>query len=130
MKRLLLFFLILAGISQAATHPGLFLTPKGVKEIRSSLGKYPVFDQSYNELKRIADEALSAAITVPLPKDGGGGYTHEKHKKNYYEMNAAGILFQITKDKRYAEFVRNMLFAYSELYPTLGLHPADRKSVV
>ena len=128
MKRLLLFFLILAGISQAATHPGLFLTPKGVKEIRSSLGKYPVFDQSYNELKRIADEALSAAITVPLPKDGGGGYTHEKHKKNYYEMNAAGILFQITKDKRYAEFVRNMLFAYSELYPTLGLHPAVKSS--
>lgn len=128
-KHVFVFFLLLAvGSATASTHPGLFLTPKGVKEIRSSLGKYPIFDQSFNELKQIADEALNSEIIVPQPKDGGGGYTHEKHKKNYYEMNAAGILFQVTKEKRYAQFVKDMLFAYAELYPTLGLHPAIKSA--
>ena len=126
--KLLLFLLLLAGYMQASTHPGLFLTPKGVKEIRSSLGKYPVFDSSYAEMKKIADDALLSTIELPQPRDGGGGYTHEKHKKNYYEMNAAGIVFQISRDKRYAQFVNDMLMAYADLYPTLGLHPATKSS--
>jgi hypothetical protein len=110
--------------SFSGEHPGLFLTPKGVKEIKKSLGKYPAFDTSYAELKDIADKALASEITVPQPKDGGGGYTHEKHKNNYYEMNAAGILFQLTGNKQYAQFVRDMLMEYANMYPTLGLHPA------
>jgi len=109
--------------SSAVQHPGLFLTPKGVQEIKSSLGKYPMFDKSYNELKTLADKALIEKIEVPVPKDGGGGYTHEKHKNNYYEMNAAGIMFQLTGNVKYAEFVQNMLMKYAQLYPTLGLHP-------
>jgi len=120
------FLILSASMILNARHPGLFLTTKGVKEIRSSLGKLPAFDKSYLELKKIADEALMTEIIVPLPKDAGGGYTHEKHKKNYYEMNAAGIIFQITKDKRYAEFVKKMLFQYAEMYPKLDLHPVIR----
>lgn len=120
------FLILSAGIILQASHPGLFLTPKGVKEIRSSLGKIPAFDQSYQEMKKLADEALLFDIVVPQPKDAGGGYTHEKHKKNYYEMNAAGIVFQISKDKRYAEFVKKMLYRYAEMYPTLDLHPVIR----
>lgn len=121
-------FLFAASFIMASTHPGLLLTPKGVKEIQSSLGKYHQFDQSYNELKKIADEAIASEVIVPQPKDGGGGYTHEKHKKNYYEMNATGILFQITKDKRYALFVKDMLHAYAAIYPNLGLHPATKSA--
>lgn len=110
----------------ASTHPGLFLTPSGLKSIRSSIKKYPDFKQSFEEQKAIADEALTSTIEVPIPKDGGGGYTHEKHKNNYYQMNAAGTLYQITGKKAYAIFVRDMLMKYAELYPTLGLHPAVR----
>lgn len=119
-------FLIL-GISLAyAQHPGLLLTPKGVKEIKASLGKIPAFDKAVAEQQRIADLALQSEIIVPIPKDGGGGYTHEKHKNNYYEMFAAGTMYQITGKKTYAEFVRKMLLKYAELYPTLGLHPATK----
>lgn len=110
--------------SYAAQHPSLFLTPNGVKEIKKSTGKYPAFDKSVTELKQIADNALLSEIIVPIPKDGGGGYTHEKHKNNYYEMNACGIMFQLSGKKEYALFVRNMLLKYAEMYPTLGLHPA------
>jgi hypothetical protein len=112
--------------ASATEHPGLFLTPRGVLEIKASLGKYQLFDKSYYELKAIADKALTEQIEVPVPKDGGGGYTHEKHKNNYYEMNAAGIMFQISGDKKYAVFVRDMLLKYAQLYPTLGLHPIHK----
>lgn len=112
----------------ATQHPGLFLTPKGVKEIKSSMGKYPAFDKSVNELKEIAEKGLVSKIEVPVPKDGGGGYTHEKHKNNYYEMNAAGIMFQLTGNKKYAQFVLDMLMEYAKMYPTLGLHPAVKSS--
>ncbi len=127
-SKLFALFVLMTGFVQASMHPGLFLTPKGVKEIRTSLGKYPAFDKSYADLKKIADEALASTIVLPQPLDGGGGYTHEKHKKNYYEMNAAGIIYQVSGDKRYAQFVSKMLMAYADLYPTLGLHPAVKSS--
>lgn len=113
----------------ANQHPGLFLTPKAVKEIKSALGKYPAFDQSVSELRKTADEAIYSDIVVPVPKDGGGGYTHEKHKNNYYQMNAAGIMFQLTGNKKYAQFVHDMLMKYADLYPTLGIHPLVKSEV-
>ncbi|HEY5593346.1 MAG TPA: alginate lyase family protein, partial [Paludibacter sp.] len=133
MRKVLLNILLLLFIPfvnlNAKEHPGLFLSPKGVKEIRASLGKYPNFDKSINELKIIADKALTQEIEVPIPKDGGGGYTHEKHKNNYYEMNAAGTLYQLTGNKKYAQFVHDMLMKYAQLYPTLGLHPVIKSEV-
>jgi hypothetical protein len=117
----LLFFYYTAAYAQ---HPGLLLTPAGVKEIKKNAGKYPGFDNAVAEQKKIADNALHSTITVPQPKDGGGGYTHEKHKNNYYEMYAAGIMYQLTGKKEYAQFVTDMLKKYATLYPTLGLHPA------
>ncbi|MDD3078007.1 MAG: alginate lyase family protein [Paludibacter sp.] len=125
-----IFFILTTIFSLAAyaQHPGLLLTPKGVKEIKSSMGKYPGFDKSLDEQRQIADQALAEEIIVPVPKDGGGGYTHEKHKNNYYEMYAAGIMYQLTGKKGYAQFVQNMLLKYADLYPTLGLHPAAKSS--
>jgi len=128
-----IFFLILIFLPfthmHAGQHPGLFLTPKGVQDIKASLGKYPLFDKSFNELKAIADQALTGQIEVPIPKDGGGGYTHEKHKNNYYQMNAAGTMYQLTGDVKYAQFVKDMLLKYAQIYPTLGLHPLIKSDV-
>ncbi len=76
--------------------------------------------------KAIADNGIEEGITVPVPKDPGGGYTHEKHKRNYIEMYSAGIVFQLTKEEKYAVFVRDMLNEYANLYPTLGLHPMQK----
>jgi len=122
----LIFIGLSALISASGQHPNLLLTKQGVKEIQASLGKYANFDKSVNELKAIADKALNSEIIVPLPLNEGGGYTHEKHKNNYYEMNAAGTMYQISGKSEYAEFVRKMLMKYAELYPTLGLHPSKR----
>ncbi len=109
-------------------HPGLLLTSKGVKEIKAAKGKYPAFDASVSEMQALANTAVNSSIEVPQPKDGGGGYTHEKHKNNYYQMNACGIMYQLTGKTLYAQFVKEMLLKYAEMYPNLGLHPAVKSS--
>lgn len=107
-------------------HPSLVLTKEGVREIRAQLGKVPVFDASVADVKAEVDAEISLVIDVPIPKDYSGGYTHERHKKNFMMMQKAGVLYQILQDEKYAIYVRDMLMAYAKLYPTLPLHPQTR----
>ena len=79
------------------------------------------------EVKRsqvFVGEMMAAGVSVPLPKDPGGGYTHEQHKRNYRVIAEAGELFRLTGDRKYGAFVRDMLVAYADIYPRLGPHPA------
>jgi len=104
-------------------HPSLTLTEKGVKNIKLNLGNTPLFDREFQVIKAEIDEQILNGIDVPVPKDMAGGYTHEQHKRNYKWMHKAGNLYQFTGEKKYAEFVKEMLFEYAEMYPTLPLHP-------
>lgn len=84
------------------------------------------------ERKRVTDEiaaAMAAGIDVPVPRDPGGGRTHEQHKRNYKTIYNAGALFRLTGDHKYAEFTRDMLLQYARLYPTLGAHPQGRGQI-
>ena len=110
----------------AQGHPSLVLTKKGVQEIKSRLGKVPLFDASVEEIKNEVDAEIAVGIQVPIPKDFSGGYTHERHKKNFLIAQKAGVLYQILADKKYAIYVRDMLMAYAKLYPNLPLHPQER----
>lgn len=107
-------------------HPCLTLTARGVQQIRAQLGSVPLFDQTFEEAIGEVDKELKASIEVPVPKHIAGGYTHERHKQNFFVMKKAGALYQITGDEKYARYVKDMLLAYAKLYPSLGLHPADR----
>ena len=113
----------LLALPASAQDPSLFLTQRDVEAMREAKGRFPLFDESLEKARQRIDPALALPIDVPLPMDAGG-YTHERHKQNYTEMYLAGILYAVTGEARYAEFVRKMLLAYSELYPTLGKHPA------
>ncbi|WPR72139.1 heparinase II/III family protein [Flavobacterium sp. NG2] len=107
-------------------HPSLVLTKKGVSEIRSKLGKVPLFDATLADVKAEVDAEIALGIITPIPKDFSGGYTHERHKKNFLIIQKAGVLYQILNDKKYAVYVRDMLLAYTKMYPTLPLHPQTR----
>jgi hypothetical protein len=122
---LLIFFLSFVSFAQK-NHPNLVLTKKGVENIKANLGKLPLFDKSFGEARLKVEQAISSPIDVPIPKDPGGGYTHEKHKQNYNEMYLAGILFQVTGDEKYAVFIKNMLDKYANMYPGLSLHPQKK----
>ena len=104
-------------------HPKLLLTADGVAQIKATSGTVTHFDEAVRDLIAQADVAVARPICVPEPKEGGGGYSHEMHKLNYYDMYACGVAWQITSDTRYAEKVKEILYAYAELYPTLGYHP-------
>ena len=109
-----------------SNHPNLILTKEGVASIKASLGKAPLFDKALAET--IAEVAIEMAkgIDVPIPKDMSGGYTHQRHKKNWFIMQKAGVLYQVTGQDKYAIYIRDMLLEYAEMYPTLPIHPTDR----
>ncbi len=105
-------------------HPKLMLTAEGISRFRSQIGANPLTDAAYRKAKSIADAAVSSPLVIPEPKDVGGGYSHEKHKSNYTDMYNAGVMYQLTGDERYAEYVRKMLKGYADMYPDLPVHPA------
>ncbi|WP_333967940.1 heparinase II/III domain-containing protein [Aquimarina algiphila] len=110
----------------AQEHPNLILTKKGVTDIRKQLGQIPIFDQTLAATKKEVDAEIASGIHVPIPKDMAGGYTHDRHKKNWLILQKASILYQLLEDEKYAIYVHDVLKAYAAMYPTLPLHPQTR----
>lgn len=103
--------------------PVLF-KPAAMATMTGSGAKSPLFGEELRRVRRTVDAAIKAGINVPVPKDPGGGATHEQHKRNYIALYGAGILYRITGDRIYADYARRVLLEYARLYPTLGAHPA------
>lgn len=128
MKKIVTLISMLAWFTSfSQTHPSLMLTKKNVDAVRVGVEKYPLLKSSFSDIKKDADKAIASVINVPTPADGGGGITHEQHKNNYKAVNACGIAYQITKDDRYAKYVKDMLFAYAKVYNTWGRHPKRKQ---
>ncbi len=122
---------LFAAFTSAATaqnDPVLLMSKNDAAEISAHLKEYKILDKSFEKLRKTADKALQNKIEVPQPVDNGGGYSHEKHKKNYREMYAAGLAYRVTGNKAYAKFVEDMLLAYAKMYPGLPLHPERKKT--
>ncbi len=124
-KILFLFILQLIAVNTlfSQNHPNLIMTKEGVENIRNSEDKAPIFEKVLEATKEEVDADIASGIHVPIPKDMAGGYTHERHKKNFFVLQKAGNLYQITGDEKYAVFIRDVFLEYAKMYPTLGLHP-------
>lgn len=109
-----------------AAYPQLVITANDVQDMKIAAQKPGLFRTQYLKEKAAIDKVLNQPLVVPIPKDGGGGYTHERHKKNYSLMYRAGTIYQISGEKKYADYVRDLLLEYSKLYPTLDVHPARK----
>ncbi|QKJ31525.1 alginate lyase family protein [Mucilaginibacter mali] len=114
----------------AQQHPNIMLTKANIAAVRQGVAKYPLLRSSFNEVKQQADRAIAKGIDVPVPKDGAGGYTHEQHKQNYQSMNACGIAYQVTGDKKYAAFVKDMLLKYAAQYESWPQHPKKKSNQI
>ncbi len=133
MKRLNLLFWATVSLlwlttahAQAGGHPSLVLTKAGVEKIRAELGNVPLFDATVARVREEVDAEIERGIDTPIPKDFSGGYTHERHKRNFLILPKAGALYQILEDEKYAVYVRDMLFQYEAMYKDLPLHPQTR----
>jgi len=123
---ILLVGLVMPAISQAEGHPNLVMTKAGVERIRADLGQVPLFDATVKKAQAEVDAEIKLGIDTPIPRDFSGGYTHERHKRNFFMMQKAGMLFQILEDEKYAVYIRDMLFQYEAMYKDLPLHPQTR----
>lgn len=127
MKKTILFFALFASFSLGAQeHPNLIMTQAGVEEIRANLGKVPVFDAHLALVKSEVDAEIEKGIFVPIPKDMAGGYTHERHKQNFFILQKAAALYQILEEEKYAVYVKEMLMQYAAIYKSLPIHPQPR----
>ena len=122
------FHFLLLGITGvfSQSHPNLTLTKEGVKLIRAHLDSAPLFAATLEETIKEVDAEIELGIQVPIPKDMAGGYTHERHKRNFLILQMAGNLYQITGREKYAQYIKANFMAYAELFPTLPLHPTNR----
>ncbi len=122
----LILVLTIAGVAQSADHPRLIMTKAGVEKIRSELGRVPLFDAAVERVRAEVDAEIELGIDTPVPLDYSGGYTHQRHKRNFFIMQKAGALYQILEDEKYANYVRDMLFQYEGMYMDLPVHPKER----
>jgi hypothetical protein len=120
---IVIFCLIFSLDSFAQKHPSLMLTEAQLPEIRNGVQQYPLLQTSYEALKTEADLALKSPLNVPIPTDGGGGVTHEQHKRNYINILNCGVAYQISQDIKYANYVRDILLNYASQYQKWPLHP-------
>ncbi|MEL7188950.1 MAG: alginate lyase family protein [Pseudomonadota bacterium] len=86
----------------------------------------PLFAKEMQIAREFVDGAIAEGIVVPQPKDPGGGYTHEQHKKNFRVIYNGGQLYRLTGEEKYRAYVRDMLLAYAKMYPSLEPHPARK----
>jgi hypothetical protein len=114
---------LLCNITMAQVHPVTFATRVEFKEVLGQLSKNQLLNSSYSNIKSEVDSLIKKGIDVPVPKDPAGGYTHDQHKSNYTLMYEAGLLYQISGEKKYAAIVKDLFLKYAELNPTLKNHP-------
>ena len=101
-SNLLGILLLICGVC-VAQHPNLILTQTGVETIRAAApGTAPLFEEVVAATRVEVDAEIEAGLHVPTPKDMAGGYTHERHKRNFFVLQKAGNLYQITGEKKYA----------------------------
>jgi oligo-alginate lyase len=117
-----------AAVRQAEAAPVL-VTAAQWQQMASEGRRYPWFSKEQARTEATLTKMMKAGIDVPVPKDKGGGRTHEQHKRNYQALLAAGTLYRLTGDRAYVDYARDMLLQYAQLYPTLGPHPEGRGQI-
>ena len=108
-------------------HPHATITRADIDVIRSQIKKVEPANLALRDMSARLDALIRQPMDVPVPKDAGGGYTHEQHKRNYQALYDAGLLFQLTDNRAYLNFARQMLLAYAELYPRIDIHPKRKE---
>uniref|UniRef100_UPI00373570AB alginate lyase family protein n=1 Tax=Thalassotalea litorea TaxID=2020715 RepID=UPI00373570AB len=116
-----------ADASSNGAHPRLVVSASDVPAMQQAIQQQGSFQDAYQALKAQVDKQLTQAINIPLPKDAGGGFTHEQHKRNYRLMHDAGILYQLSQEQKYADHAIEMLLGYAKMYKDLPLHPMQKE---
>ncbi|MFA0413300.1 heparinase II/III family protein [Vibrio renipiscarius] len=102
------------------TQP-ILLTDSEIELLHKELGTDTLMGKTITANQKDVEAFMQLPLDVPGHGEAGG-YEHNRHKQNYTYMNLAGRLFLITKDDKYAAFVRELLALYAEKYLTFDFH--------
>ena len=72
----LMVTVVLSACAQAS-HPNLVITEQDVVAMRVAAKQPSRFSTAVTARQAQLDEQIQQPIVVPVPRDGGGGYTHE-----------------------------------------------------
>ncbi|CAH8190090.1 poly(beta-D-mannuronate) lyase [Vibrio aestuarianus] len=102
------------------TQP-ILLTNAEIEQLHQEIGRPSLMGKTIEAYKKEVEAFMRLPLDVPGHGEAGG-YEHNRHKQNYTYMNLAGRLFLITKEDKYAKFVRDLLAIYAEKYLTFDFH--------
>ncbi|MUJ36752.1 heparinase II/III domain-containing protein [Aliivibrio fischeri] len=102
------------------TQP-ILLTDAEIEQLHLEVGRSTLMGNTIEAHKKEADAFMQLPLDVPDHGEAGG-YEHNRHKQNYTYMNLAGRLFLVTKEEKYANFVKELLAIYAEKYLTFDFH--------
>lgn len=122
------FALFFPLIVSAQEHPSLLITKANLPALREGVKEFPLLKSSFLDIQQAVDAELAHELLVPTPKDAGGGYTHELHKKNYQLLLNSAICFQITQHAKYFNLSKRILTAYAESYQDWPEHPKRKEN--
>ena len=110
------------------TNPRTLVTEAELPWLRAQAMHSTSYAEFLKATQARNDAYFKTQPDVPLPKDPGGGYTHEQHKKNGIAIYESGLLHSFTGEPRFAEYAKDLLNEYSLLYPELDTHPVKRSN--
>ena len=98
-----------------AQHPYLSLTAEGIAQAKQRIAQYAWAKAAMKNLRAEADDILSRPVS-DLPPKGD-----DRHYRLADNIRTAGLVFAFTGERRYAEWARDRLLDYADIYPGLPL---------
>ena len=86
-------------------------------------GDKGLYEEAVSKVIALADEAVASNTDVPVPADAVGGLSHDVIARHRQYVAACGTAYRITSDRKYADWVSDLLSGYAAIYPTLPYHP-------
>ncbi|GAK90980.1 hypothetical protein JCM19297_279 [Nonlabens ulvanivorans] len=113
-------------IDSSNSSSQLLLSASGINTFKNS--DNTIITQATESLENKVQEILSEPVIIPQPVDAGGGYSHEKHKRNYAELYQVAISYNLMASDEKLTYIKEMFDGYANMYPTLGMHPKDKEN--
>lgn len=99
----------------------VLITAEEAVELRKELGRDSLMGRTITKMEKDVNTFMSLGYDVPGHGEAGG-YEHNRHKQNYNYMSQAGRLYLVTKEKKYAQFVAELLTMYADKYLQFDFH--------
>jgi len=107
-----------ADLKWESTRPRLFFTPDRIKQLRQRIEREQTFREAWQKLQQRADRLLKEKFVSEEYADGGTGQHGNYARPSAQIVNMAstlGLAYQVTREKRYAEKLRQGLIHYGGL---------------